>query len=128
MKTAELTGASLDWAVAKCEGFTDYDHDTETMLAPRKEYGRVNLDEYSYSTDWAQGGPIIEREGFSRIVTNISGGYTVSKKQVGQDNEGEPTIKWVHGVGETLLIAAMRCYVASKLGDTLEIPEELIKC
>ena len=27
--------------------------------------------------------------------------------------------------GDTPLIAAMRCYVASKLGDTVELPEEL---
>jgi hypothetical protein len=27
--------------------------------------------------------------------------------------------------GPTPLIAAMRCYVASKLGDAVEIPEEL---
>ena len=27
--------------------------------------------------------------------------------------------------GKTKLIAAMRCYVASKLGDEVEVPEEL---
>lgn len=117
IKTAELTGAALDWAVAKCEGIINGDDlDLGFML----EHG------YTPSTDWAQGGTIIVREGFSRIVTNISGGYTVSKKQVSQDNEGEPTIKWVNGVGETLPIAAMRCYVASKLGDEVEIPAELL--
>ena len=28
MKTSELTGAALDWAVAKCEGATNLRHDT----------------------------------------------------------------------------------------------------
>lgn len=28
-------------------------------------------------------------------------------------------------IGPTPLIAAMRCYVASKLGDNVEIPEKL---
>ena len=28
--------------------------------------------------------------------------------------------------GDTPLMAAMRCYVASKLGDDVEIPEELL--
>ncbi len=32
--------------------------------------------------------------------------------------------KW--GMGPTPLIAAMRCYVASKLGDEVDIPEELL--
>ena len=31
----------------------------------------------------------------------------------------------IHGRGPTPLIAAMRCYVASKLGDEVEVPDEL---
>lgn len=113
MKTSELTGAALDWAVAVCEGFTDYDPDTETMMPPRKGYGRVNFDEYSYSTDWAQGGPIIEREGM-HLTCRLNKSYAML-------NMGY----LVHEYGDTPLIAAMRCYVASKLGDTVDIPEEL---
>ncbi len=62
MKTADLIGPQLDWAVAKCEGFTDYDPLTEKIMPPRKEYGWVAMYELNYSTDWSQGGPIIERE------------------------------------------------------------------
>jgi len=29
--------------------------------------------------------------------------------------------------GDTPLIAAMRCYVASKLGDEVDVPEELLE-
>jgi hypothetical protein len=54
MKTSELTGAALDWAVAKCEGVL--------MRWERSTHDEAPL-EYSPSTDWAQGGPIIEREG-----------------------------------------------------------------
>ena len=125
MKTSELTGAALDWAVAKCEGFTDYDHATETMLAPRKAYGRVNLDEYSYSTDWGQGGPIIERE---RIFLKPSKLSPTTSKRTSWGAHGfyKYTEQKVHRHGDTPLIAAMRCYVASKLGDEVEIPEELV--
>ena len=113
MKTSELTGAALDWAVAVCEGFTDYDPDTETMMPPRKGYGRVNFDEYSYSTDWAQGGPIIEREG---VALYLYGGNEWSAHMGGKES-----------TGPTPLVAAMRCYVAGKLGDDVDVPEELTK-
>jgi hypothetical protein len=95
MKTSELTGAALDWAVAKCEGQT---YHGPAWTKP--------------STDWAQGGPIIERE---RIEVRPYDGV----KWIATDNLTN------HTVGTTPLIAAMRCYVASKLGDEVEIPEEL---
>ena len=50
MKTSELQGVALDWAVTKCEG---YDHE----VTPGSVWGK-----WGWATDWAQGGPIIERE------------------------------------------------------------------
>ena len=105
IKTSELQGAALDWAVAKCERieFTYEDH-------PHHEMFNMH-----YSTDWAQGGSIIERE-IAR-VENLGGGNWAAYK----NSESE-----THRLtGPTPLIAAMRCFVASKLGDTVEIPEEL---
>jgi len=98
MKTAELTGAALDWAVAKCEGVINGDD---------LDIGFIRERGYTPSTDWAQGGLIIEREKLS--VEWI-------------DSE-----RWLCGwhSGKTPLIAAMRCYVASKLGDYVDVPEEL---
>jgi hypothetical protein len=108
MKTSELTGAALDWAVAMAENWAGADFEVKP-----------------YSTDWAQGGPILERERFIRIAANVSGGFTVSSKIVEIQDDDSFNIRWVHGVGPTPLIAAMRCYVASKLGDEVEIPEGL---
>ena len=107
MKTSELTGAALDWAVAKCEGI-DYGKDDVRF---RGAYAR------KYSTEWAQSGPLIEREGISvaYIDDNIADGAWFASTVGGDENTEGPTP----------LIAAMRCYVASKLGDTVEIPEEL---
>ncbi len=106
MDVNELSGAALDWAVAKYQGFTDYDPTTGTMLPPRKEYGRVLLCDYAFSTDWEQGGPIIERE---CIELQNWGVHSV------------PWSAWIdeehHHYGTTPLIAAMRCYVASKQGE-----------
>ena len=113
VKTSELTGAALDWAVAKCEGFDPETLNTKTGVVYSLRYGV-----YRPSTDWAQGGPIIEREGID-ICTSTRGGWIATLLVNCEDNEV------VRGEGETALIAAMRCYVASKLGDDIELPKEL---
>ena len=102
MKTSELTGAALDWAVAKCEGGI---------------WDKPIVHGFTYrpSSVWSQGGPIIEREGIRIVkVAPTAWGAVYSSGDVGREH-----------FAETPLIAAMRCYVASKLGDTIDIPEEL---
>jgi hypothetical protein len=126
MKTAELTGVALDWAVAKCEGATDFWFDTVATHWVKLDgkdralrYGWAQS--YLPSTDWAQGGPIIEREGIStRFDPKDARGawYAV----LGEHRFLSPDFE---GTGTTPLIAAMRCFVASKLGNDIEIPEEL---
>lgn len=91
MKTNELTGAALDWAVQQCES--------------------TNWGYFSPSTNWAHGGPIIERENLE-IVPLCPGTWRVIS--MGRE--------WFNG--PTPLIAAMRCYVASKLGDDVSIPDQ----
>lgn len=100
MKTSELTGAILDWAVAKCEGVV-YDNPAWA----------------SYSTDWAQSGPIIERE-----AINVSQGSPVHGLEWMACDAGSTHVQH----GPTYLIAAMRCYVASNLGDEVNVPKELL--
>jgi hypothetical protein len=102
VKTSELTGAALDWAVhvalrGSCEGHA----------------------EYEYSTDWAQGGPIVEREGIN--LDNYAKNPQWSAWIPAPEREsGE-----AQAFGPTPLIAAMRCYVESILGDDVDLPEEL---
>jgi hypothetical protein len=107
MRTSELTGAALDWAVAKAIG----------------EYKPVAVP--SYSTDWAQGGPIIEREMIQltpKCMVNPLHGWAAAYRSFDEDDD----IYALHRMrGKTPLIAAMRCYVASKLGDNINIPEGL---
>lgn len=98
IKTSKLIGEQLDWAVAKAKGWSTH-LPWDDRCVP--------------STDWSQGGPIIERE-------------CIAIKAIAT----EP-VHWRAGFyyqikGPTPLIAAMRCYVASKLGDEVEIPEELL--
>jgi hypothetical protein len=117
MKTSELTGAALDWAVAKCEGDNSvascYYSDDNVPLCLEEAPEPL----WEPSTDWAQGGPIIEREELC-IDKVARENWCACVRSV----KNSP---WLYG--PTPLIAAMRCYVASKLGDTVEIPDELAK-
>ena len=127
MKTAELTGPALSWAVAKCKG-VDIQIDAELPRHPRIIFkpeegntgGRVGetYDEYSPPTDWIQGGPIIERERINLTVDTSGEQAWNAWPDFGMSDE-------FCAFGPTPLIAAMRCFVASKLGDEVEIPKEL---
>lgn len=118
IKTADLVGPALDWAVAKCEEFG-------THAAP----SLVILGSYVPSRYWNQGGPIIEREGITVSALYAQNESPIKEFQLGEWGAYMPfgTKERGKGAGPTPLIAAMRCYVASKLGDEIEIPEELLK-
>jgi hypothetical protein len=103
IKTNELTGAALDWAVAKAEGYTGAALESRTG------------EWYTPSTYWAQGGPIIEREWIDLHCVNDSLWEAECPAPGGLAMQNGPTP----------LIAAMRCRVASKLGDEVDVPEEL---
>ena len=106
IKTSELIDPALRWAVAKCEGAVSDDIDDFCLSVQG---------EFAYSTNWAQGGPIIEREEIAVWPDQDTGDWFASA------NEG----RGVDFSGPTPLIAAMRCYVTSKLGEEVEVPEEL---
>ena len=142
MKTSELIGPALDWAVAKCEGFKEcmvfgqgsvkdsgfavpnahggYKsvllkcvHDKWYKRCDGYPWGRDQVI-WQPSTDWSQGGPIIEREAITLSA------------YCGKND----SVDWYAGryslKSPTPLIAAMRCYVTSELGDDVEIPKELL--
>jgi hypothetical protein len=114
MKTSELTGVALDWVVAKCEPDDTvrvyFDEDTGEKLC----HDDWEIPEFNPSTNWAQGGPIIEREGIN-LWREDRGNWCASYPDAQDYWDLSP------------LVAAMRCYVASKLGDTVKIPGELLK-
>ena len=115
MKTSELTGQALDWAVAMCEGI---DHDTAAMNIM---FGDDNGWFLAFSTDWAQGGPIIERERMDIECWDFNSmPWKASMWWDDEDSSGD-----IKMYGPTPLIAAMRCYVASKLGEEVDVPELL---
>jgi hypothetical protein len=115
MKTSELQGAALDWAVHTAQGLSD-----EYCVVVDNIYG-PQWRGPEYSTSWQEGGPLIERE-FLHIHGSVksNGDTDWCSLKVHETKTG------CHkGHGPTPLIAAMRCFVASRLGDTVNIPEEL---
>jgi len=103
-KIQELTGSALDWAVAKCWYGDEYD-----LSIPSFDDGLI----FAPSTNWLHGGPIIERENITLTARTCERDWVAD---IGMNYEAE---------GPAPLIAAMRCYVASKLGNEVEIPESL---
>ena len=113
IKTADLIGPALDWAVAKC-------------LQPGYEEWRLIRwieQEFTPTANWAQGGPIIERE-----MINVKSNLARMREH--------PEYNWLSDCpekricvsfnGPTPLIAAMRCVVAVNLGDEVDVPDELV--
>ena len=112
VKTKDLIGAQLDWAVGIAQRPDDL-----------KRFGRlVRTGRYSPSTDGSQGIKIIEDHAINTGTQRNEPGF-----------RPHPDYMWhaqmdtrVHsGYGPTLLIACMRCFVASKWGDEVEVPDEL---
>lgn len=116
MKTNELVGVALDWAVAKAKGYAEFVLDAKRFIEMH-ETGH-----YNYSQEWAQGGPIIEREEIS--VAKV--GRSLDDAMAPHPDCWCSHIDGVYArYGPTPLIAAMRCYVASKLGAEVDVPEGL---
>jgi hypothetical protein len=127
IKTSELTGAALDWAVAECEyrHIEDIGNHVKAWVLERHRAGQ-HTD--PYSTDWLWGGPIIERELIAIIPAWHNAGYDTPTGHwdwaayiLGPNNLDDNHEQ----KARTALIAAMRCFVASKLGDEVEVPDEL---
>ena len=122
VKTSDLTGMALCYAVCMIEmphlvwGETiGVHHASNQIVVPELK----EPDCYSPFTDWSAAGPLIERE---EITMQHIGG---AAKWMSYWNDKRLNFLPVM-YGPTPLIAAMRCYVASKLGDEVDVPEELV--
>jgi hypothetical protein len=112
MKTQYLTDDALDWVVGILE--------EQRMRFPIVIDGKPSR-AGKYSIDWSKGGPIIERERIHLRTNTVWYAEIFEMHLPGKD--------FVSANGTTPLMAAMRCYVVSKLGDNMEIevPEDLNK-
>lgn len=150
--TSTLTGPALDWAVQTALGNTAVIKNGVCQVLVHTYFEHGNpvevFERRSASQNWLLAGPIIDREGIS--IIRCYDDYGVDAKGFTTD---ERIPVWCattgqHGVecttqhqqhddmyqvyaseviyGPTSLIAAMRCYVASKLGASVEVPQELV--
>ena len=123
IKTSDLIGRALDWAVVIAFGWKWKVEKGKIIIARptkktyiREPFETLKLSNFPASRNWSFCGPIIEKEWisvrnqddkwFAQIADDVPDGYHQAE-------------------GSTPLIAAMRCYVASKLGDEIEVPDEL---
>lgn len=111
----DLSSDALDWAVGVCEGMSPEDFDVDE---------RAFVDDegmpFCPSVLWGHAGPIIEREKITLDTTyfpNTSNVTWVAR---------HPNHLFSY-FGETALVAAMKSYVASKFGDGIEVPFDLMK-
>lgn len=150
IKTVDLIGPALDWAVAtalnlpqgvvfgrgcvKDTGFylknnhggfepmlLQNTHDKWVKQCETYPWGKGQVI-WRPSTDWRQGGPLIEREWLD-LTSWPNESDEEQRWQCHQYDAPNP----YQALGPTPLIAAMRCYVASKLGDEVEVPDELVE-
>lgn len=110
IKTSDLTGAALDWAVAEADGLRPYWYKGSVWVLD----GKTNKTLPQFSADWAQGGPLLERHLF---FLEDQGDGVWGAEGVG----GEPEY------GLTPLIAICRAVVCCKLGDEVDVPDELVQ-
>ncbi len=121
IKTQDLYLSALDWAVAQCKGLLCFGYCTygDRFSIKNSDGG---IETYAPSFLWSQGGEIIQREriGLWAYQWNEQG-----EPEAGwyAEDEGGDHVR----TGCSPLVAAMRCFVASKMGDEVEIPDELIK-
>ena len=128
IKVSEASTRALDWLAAKAEGVSVVMNHPGWAYIPK---GKRGYYKWSPATNWKQAGPIIERERIN-VATHMLSEYTESKveiyRQDGWTASTTTSAYWItpkRAYGPTPLIAGMRCYVSSKLGDEVEVPDEL---
>lgn len=132
MKTSELTGRALEWAIATCEGWVNLrwhnwgyliDNEVELVMDHKDGKWKSSLEDM-HLLGWNQAGPIIERE---EIYVRSTGDAGVWEAMVWDDGDSVSTCGYQHvSQGPTLLVAAMRTFVRSRLGEEVDVPKELL--
>lgn len=131
IKTNELEGITLDWAVAKLvwsdrEIFASAGNGVSVPVSPDTDPNDRTLRFfYKPSTNRDQGGEIIERERICIEHRGDSGGW---RARIWNDEMCDfIEVGRTGPYCNTFLIAAMRCYVLAKMGEVVDVPDELME-
>lgn len=131
VKTDELKGVALDWAVAKCEDLLGRITQASTWGELCKARGGIVFTHgqiFSPSTNWTLGGPLLDREKIQVTPLNQDNpkyGWAAAYKARGE--YGEDFYSRSRQRGITPLVAAMRCFVTAKLGAVVDVPDVLLE-
>lgn len=118
IKTQDLIGPALDWAVWSIE-FKNAGHGDDELLV------RALRQHYEPSTSGDTVIDIMEREGI--CVDAGDDNYPPERRWSAWYALDAPVRAEDEVVGPTVRIAVCRCFVASNLGDEIDVPEELLK-
>ncbi|MES1982441.1 MAG: phage protein NinX family protein [Pseudomonadota bacterium] len=123
-KVGKLEGATLDLWVARAEGRCLHEKQRASMgeggteyfceVCDEPIYGSITRRDWKPSTNWLQGGPIIERERLEIMLRMTAGEWQGEWRAINIWSDREN--RYAQAYGDTPLIAAMRCFVASKFG------------
>lgn len=128
VKTRELNGGALDWAVAvargwtdvKITGFEDPNEPDYPFFRPTKEVDGVLVCgsglSWAPSVSWSQGGPLIDHFDIE-----------LARRIDPVDKHSAFGNRLIYAVGPTKLIAAMRCIVAEAMGYRVLVPDVLLR-
>ena len=127
VQVSELSGAALDWAVAKAIGAYRGKYEMVKGSAPWDSWifpdgfpRKATSGKFAPSTDWSQGGPLIQKHGCD---LNCIAASNCWEANCWDDQMPTPSLHLAEA--ETPLIAACRAIVSAKLGDTVSVPAEL---
>ena len=128
VKTRELSDATLDWVVATIEGMTNLrlSENTGKPIVDVPEWGAMSLADLAFSSNWELAGQIISRENIDirRNWPELDRTGTLQGRSWFSERLNPDYV--IH-FGSTPLIAAMRCFVATKLGNEVEVPEAILE-
>ncbi|MBL0581662.1 phage protein NinX family protein [Aeromonas caviae] len=115
VKTEELDGHALDWAVAVANGLNAEKNGLRYDLRGRPTVAGEFAVYYQPSKNWLQCGPLIEKY---NICVSAQGEPTEWSASVGRSTD--------EMFGKTPMVAICRALVAEKVGDEVMVPALLV--
>lgn len=119
VKTSELTGHALDWAVAQAVSHpADWEKSSGCLWFESSDHEWIA---WSPSTDWAQGGPLLDS-----MVIGVIHNSRIRPHPFDKGYQAMASHFIGPSEGHTILIAACRAIVAAKMGDVVQVPKLMV--